>query len=539
MESDPSLSLIESLYKGLYFGDILPSLLDLDLKPSLFPKNARLLWKVTIKARRQKALYELTLYGGAPCAEDRYGLVMIHDMPKIHHRLDKMTSVLLRTTLKTGLNIPLRYYTIGDDDRRTFTPFRNVVLSEKHISLAPCLIINRPSSRVHMILAPSGSGKSYFCMNNDDVVDGDNMLIWPDDPTWINSIQTRRKVNSELWMQIKQMHGSDKVVLYNGDVGELPPYWEKWLTIHSIVLPSLRIHKRNLYARTLKKGGDNVQPTDWELIEGNRNQLHKFAKAHSIRIWHSFLPAVNEIAKKALYDISDAVPHGKTTNHPITAFSRLSLDGKLTGMNIGTHSFKFGTHISFRIHTNEYARACRVNGQYWKHVTRMLPAIYICGTIGFKCSYDLTNTGYIDKVHIHIRDNAKNATVEVNPSGHMLNALINLCFPNDVCGMPTIAPDFGGFVSAYLHNQYTSTQSLEPQDITVAFHSWIETYIGIIGSYYGVKLLLRNGFLVTKKNFILWRAYCKAIIRRIAITERTTILRFKSKRDLDPRFTPY
>jgi len=189
----------------------------------------------------------------------------------------------------------------------------------------------------------------------------------------------------------------------------------------------------------------------------------------------------------------------------------------------------FGTHISYRIHNNVIAMAAKITDRIWKHMTRFVPQIVVFNMLGYKYDIVKDENGCIVSIKVD--------GVCINPSGHMMNGLTWLATPNlSLLGSPLIYPDFYTFVTDYLSDQHRSYGSIEQHDKEVAFHRFHETAAGVLGSYVAIKLLLKGGVSIKKRDFILWRLYCRKILRSIVINSRTNYLNINSSRDDDQRF---
>jgi len=277
---------------------------------------------------------------------------------------------------------------------------------------------------------------------------------------------------------------------------------------------------------------------DFNTIMDNRRMLYKYAKENDIPILYSFNSAISREMTKAYHILrmnnksfdGACIDTGDIPKSIINHIQFIG-QGKLLRPKRFNGKLTFGTHISFRIHTNEYARYSGLTQHRWKHLTRFLPQLYIMGILGFHTEYDLTPCKNIHK--LWFKGN------EISPSGHMLGAFTWLAFPDSrLSGMPNIYPDFITYLTMYMVNQSKVTPSLEPSSDVVAYHRFVETLAGIIGSYYAIKILLRSGLTIKKRDYIMWKLHARRAIRMIKITPRTWYFGVKFDRDADTRFGP-
>jgi len=248
-----------------------------------------------------------------------------------------------------------------------------------------------------------------------------------------------------------------------------------------------------------------------------------------IPVFSSFRDVYNRIARDTRKAIDSGLGSGKNSfNITRTALSIVSPRGTYLHLNSG-NLLTFGSHVSMRIHTNEYARYSGLTQHRWKHLTRMLPLFYIMSFIGYKVKLETTPCGHISNVVYK-----KNI---INASGHMLGMFTWIAFPDSrLAGMPLLYPDMHTYLVMYMLNQSVTTPSLEQSATKVAYHRWVETYAGILGSYVAIKILLKKGVYMKKRDAILWRLYARRAIRMIKITDRNTYMDVEYNRGEDPRF---
>jgi len=383
--------------------------------------------------------------------------------------------------------------------------------------------------RVNIVLSHSCSGKSTFIKSTTPgklFIDGDTLLEWPKDLSWLKSKETIRQVNVGLWQQLAEQKPSG-VLLYAGDIQSIPDNLKSAIKFLGLVHVPMSTFKSNIEAR---KASGSTQPTDFELLNDSRVKLLEFAQLNGIPIFRGFREMAGRLARVAHKHISSAVVQGSASvNVPTTMLQLASPRGIALVYN--THRLTFGPHMSIRIHTNEYARYTRMTQHAWKHYTRNLPMFYVCEMMRMPINIELTRDGFIKDIIM------KGEKLEA--SGHMLGAFIWLAFPDSVvCGMPHLYPDFHTYVSMYVLNQTTVTPSLEQYTPLVAYHRWIETLAGVLGSYFAIKILLNRGLYLKKRNAYLWRIYARRVVRSIRVCDRTWYFGKPYDRNVDKRFGP-
>jgi len=559
---DQDLILDEKLFRGLYFGDRLPSGVTIIYDTRIVPKCSRLFFKLVIQVYKYTEAYNglrtWALYSGCPLAEDINDNTLIHDSHHLKPIVSSMYDQITKYQLKYGVLLPFRNFTIIDG-KRTFLPFYNtgpcyfykcynfrdhtgvpmnnsIVVSTsgvKPLGLRDCV-----GNKVKCILAPSGAGKSYFVDSQPKgwYIDGDSIMDWPDQtkPGWKEWWTDKDKcsqVNKANWAKLIKTGITDAVYLYNGDTDQLPDDWREHLSIECVVVPTLVHHKRNIESR----GTDSHQPIKWEVIGPNRVSVTRFASLHGIPNFTRFSTYSNIRLRKVLAAASEAYNSLKGDGRRIMILPCDTVyinKGTLPYLNICSEKLTFGADVSLRIHSQEYARFSGLTQHIWRHRTRFLPTYYILLSIGIKPEITYTKCGHIGGLKVKGFD--------VNPSGHMLGVLTWVAFPHaHIHGMPIVYPDISSYLSRYIRNQTDDTLDLEPSFKDVAYHSWIETLGGVIGSYFSIKLLLKGGLKTHRRHIMIWRLYVNWIIRHIKVNDRTSIyLQRSTNRDLDPRFGP-
>jgi len=536
-ERDQSLSIDEKQFYGLYIGTRLPSGILGIRDTRFFPKCARLLWHNIIQYDKLEpgliGLFDLVKFGGAPFAEDVNDQTVIHDDPRkaAHKQLLYAQHVKRMLTMKVSL--PFHTYRLDGENVRRFLYTRRIPVSISSRS-NNTLSIHKDGflidgDKLNIILAASGSGKSHFVETYRMFKDADLLLKWPDRTVdWHSNSQDVHDVNIGLWQQMAELPTSH-VLLYNGDMTAIPKYLEHKFRFLAVVEVPWKRHLENLKIRERTGSRQNYDP---EKAIPNRKALREFAENREIPIFSGFISAMAMYTRETYQYVSEAVQGGQSIlNITETALKLVSPGGVFVVNDKPLDKIGFGSHISMRIHTNEYARFSGLTQHRWRHLTRFLPQYYILLMLGFKPTVELTMCGNIGGIKLF--------GDEISPSGHMLGAFTWLAFPDArLSGMPLMYPDFHTFLTMYMLNQKQVTPSLEPFVPEIAYHRWAETLAGIIGSYYAIKILLKRGLTISKRNAILWRLYARRAIRSIVVNDRTWYFKAKFSRDNDPRFGP-
>jgi len=530
---DQSMSVDERQFYGLYIGTRLPSGLTVISDSRVMPKSARILWHNIIQfdklTPKLMGLYNLVKFGGAPLAEDVNDVTIIHDDPRKAPHKALMYENHIKRMLKMRISLPFHTYKM-DVDERVFMYSGRIPVSFKSRSNNTLSIHNDgvliDGDKLNIILAASGSGKTHFIKTHPEFVDGDSLLKWPKDTKWLEDPNDIRDVNIGLWQQLAEVSTSN-VIMYCGDVDSIPKYLSHKFRFLALVEIPWSKHVSNIESR--KRAG-SPQPTNLELIESSRHQLRSFAKRNGVPMFHGFHSAMATYTREIYKYVCDAVQaKNYIFNITNTAMTLVSPGGVFTYPDKFNTDLSFGSHISMRIHTNEYARYSGLTQHRWRHLTRFLPQYYILGMLGFSPKYETTICGNISKITMN--------GDEITPSGHMLGAFTWLAFPDArLSGMPLMYPDFHTYISMYILNQKQRTPSLEPFNPDIAYHRWVETLAGVLGSYYAIKILLKKGLKITRRDAILWKLYARRVIRSIVINDRTWYFNVKFNRDMDTRF---
>jgi len=477
-------------------------------------------------------LYEWALESGAPLAHDSPGGVIVHDSVINNHVIiSSMYKKYIKMCLKVGNFVSFICWYIVEDEadimRRKLIKYK----TEDVIVCDTSRTLFDHDTKVMVILAPSGAGKTHWIGDDNKTFrDADKFIKWPTVGNWWKDEPTRKAVNRELWDQVSKFE-TGYVYLYNGD----PLMLQSKHNIHvlGVVMPNLKRHKLNIESRL--RGVTN-QPTDMDVIIPNRTALISYAKSQKLRIYGGFNEMKYAIISMYYKKLSCINPdYGFYLSKPMREL--VTTDGKMTYTRLqqddedchGCDDLPhFGTHISLRIHTNEYARFLSISSYAWRVCTRIMPQMVILDMLGIKYSIARRKPTTID---------LDLGGYDANPSGHISNGLTWLATPElKIPGMPIIYPDFHSFITEYIINQYQVTYSLEPYDPNVAYHRYHETAAGVLGSYVAIKMLLRKGVTIRKRDYIIWRIYCRKILRSISINPRTNYGKVMSSRDDDQRF---
>jgi len=534
---DQSLSIDEKQFYGLYIGTRLPSGVSGINDTRIFPKCARILWHNIVQFDRLEpklvGLLDLVKYGGAPLAEDINDITIIHDDPRkaLHKQLLYLEHVKRMLSMK--ISLPFHTYYIDSENMRSFLYTKRIPVSISSRS-NNTLSIHKDGflidgDKLNIILAASGSGKSHFVDKYNMFKDADPLLKWPDKSIdWLSNLKDIHDVNVGLWQQMAELPTSH-ILLYNGDMTAIPKYLEHKFRFLALVEVPWERHEENLKIRRRMGSRQHHDPIK-ALV--NRGQLREFAIKKGIPIYSGFISAMATYTREIHKYVSEAVQAGQSIlNITETSLRLVSKGGVFVVPNKLSTELSFGSHISMRIHTNEYARYSGLTQHRWRHLTRYLPQYYILMMLGFKPTIEKTICGNIGAIKLF--------GDEITPSGHMLGAFTWLAFPDArLSGMPLMYPDFHTYLTMYMLNQRQRTPSLEPFIPEIAYHRWVETLAGIMGSYYAIKILLKKGLTISRRNAILWRLYARRAIRSIIINDRTWYFKTKFNRDDDARFGP-
>jgi len=471
-------------------------------------------------------LRNLTLYGGSPIAEDIGDITVIHDDPRKATHKPSMYDAHITDILRTKVSKPFHTYEIDSQGVRRFIQYKKYPTSDRSKS-NNCIIIDPKGyqidgGKLNIVLAASGSGKTHF---GAPFVDGDTLLKWPPNLDWLKSPESIHAVNIGLWQQLSEAP-KDDIIMYAGDMSAIPSYLVGKFNFIALVHVNESVMHRNLEERKRKKAN---QPTDWDLINDHREKLLVWAHRNEVPVFSTFTEVRDRIVRNTRVKMDDSLNRGfNRMNITKTALKLVAPTGVYTHLH-SSGGMTFGSHVSMRIHTNEYARYTGLTQHRWKHVTRTLPLFYIMSMLGYKVTTELTPCGHISDIVY------KGNTISA--SGHMLGMFTWLAFPDSrLAGMPSLYPDMHTYLVMYMRNQYEITPSLEPYAKTVSYHRWVETYAGIVGSYYAIKLLLIKGVPMRKRDAIMWYLYARRAVRMIMITDRTSFMDVVYNRDDDSRF---
>jgi len=534
---DQLLNVDEKQFYGLYIGTRLPSGVSGFRDTRIFPKCARILWHNIVQydslTPELVGLLNLVKFGGAPLAEDINDKTIIHDDPRKGSHKQWLYYLHIRRMLSMRISMPFHSFKIDDENMRRFMYTRRIPVSISSRSNNTISIHKDgfliDGDKLNIIISASGSGKSHFVEKYNMFKDADPMLKWPDRSIdWHSNPKDIYDVNIGLWQQMAELPKTH-ILLYNGDMSAIPKYLEHKFRFLALVEVPWDRHKKNL---DIRKATGSRQHHSHDLAIVNRRQLREYANKHGVPIYSGFISAMATYTREIYKYVSEAVQAGHLIlNITETALKLVSKGGVFECADKSLTQISFGAHISMRIHTNEYARHTGLTQHRWRHLTRYLPQYYILVMLGFKPSVEMTICRNISAIKLF--------GDYINPSGHMLGAFTWLAFPDSrVSGMPIMYPDFHTYITMYLLNQKVRTPSLEPYVPEIAYHRWVETLAGVIGSYYAIKIMLRKGATMTRRNAILWKLYARRVIRSIVINDRTWYFNTKFNRDNDKRFGP-
>jgi len=178
---------------------------------------------------------------------------------------------------------------------------------------------------------------------------------------------------------------------------------------------------------------------------------------------------------------------------------------------------------------SHWAHYLNIPGRRWKHLTRHRASLIVMSMLGMEMKTTST-----DDCITSIEYRTNRGWFKMNASGHVMNALIALAFPTH--HPLNIIPDPCEFFSTFFRNQEVDTHSYEPTYYGTAYHSWLETYIGIIASVLAVSIIIKRIPMI-KKDFLLYRHFLHWSIRHITVNARTSITTERATlRDADRRF---
>jgi len=535
--SDPTLTPSEKMFFGLYFGTRIPSGTTIINDTRSMPKGARALWKLIVQFEERKpsmdGLYNLVKFGGAPLAEDLGDETFIHDDPRNAVHKPAMYDEYVKNVLLLRASYPFHSFIIDDRQIRRFVYHKYYRYNLEGKGGEGTITVKKSGfdimgGTVNIILTHSGSGKSTYIKSGAPFIDGDTFLAWPKDPSWVDSVSMIKQVNFGLWQQLAEK-AVGQVILYSGDVYSIPASIRSKFNFLALVEVPMADVNRNLETRMLERSTELI---GWKLICGSGTELRKFSIDNGVPIFNGFPSMRAYISRLSLKLVSEAVGSGRTSlNIPPTLLHLIGHRGRIMLLDKSPPTLSFGSHLSMRIHTNEYARFSGLSQHRWKHLTRNYPLYIVMVTLGYNPVIVLT-------VCKHIRSVLFKGD-EISASGHMLGAFTWLAFPHSrMGGMPSVYPDFHTYISMYLLNQRQVTGSLEPYAPQVAYHRWIETLAGVLGSYVAIKIILKKGGMMRRRDAILWRLYARRVIRSIRITDRTEFYGVVYDRDNDKRFGP-
>lgn len=193
----------------------------------------------------------------------------------------------------------------------------------------------------------------------------------------------------------------------------------------------------------------------------------------------------------------------------------------------------FGNEVSLYGQLSHWSTSLLISQELWKHNTRHVASVFALSRLGVRPVLDMHGP-FIKSV----RFKSSGVLHEVFASGHVLNALLSVAFPNShPYGLKT---DMNTFIYGFMRNQEKDMYSFEPTYKGVAYHSWLETYVGVLASASAIIHILKDKkAILTLRNYVAWRYYCSWILKRIIFNDRTSItVERETLRIKDPRFGP-
>jgi len=244
--------------------------------------------------------------------------VVKFDIAASHRRCDDAASVHEACCLKLRCALPFHQYRIRRGLKRH-------IIHECHSSVFAWLKDYNASQnkRVPVILAPTGSGKSFYARSHSSVVDADGLIKWPKDPMWWVDAKQRELVGADVWRQVSRFE-TDRVVLFNGNPDQIPSDALQRIHIIGLVVISWGQHLRNLDTRA---EAGSTQPTDPDLVAENVANLRNYALRNGVPLYGSFDDAVHT------YDPDVDRVHGLR----VFTGSELPITGFRSGINFVFH----------------------------------------------------------------------------------------------------------------------------------------------------------------------------------------------------------
>jgi len=565
LKSVQSLSFQEQTFRGLYFGEILPSCVNVS-DPLAIPKSARQIYKNTYMLKNKKefeGLFNWALKSGAPLAEDvqdinnkKYKIIIHYDASKDKNIITKYNSYV-NELLKSKISYKFTSFEISEGVRtqlppKKFKTYKYFNYSKKDNFLYSSLnkddiilsMYNIPkdlfgekrvtfiNTRVDVedpIVAfaiPSGGGKSTMvdkwsdmgAIDVDDLVPNTENLnklrrVALDTGDWEEYLIIYNKTLINSWERVKKEKNPKIVFIHNKYTAHILGIRH----VFKLKMP-LDIHIDNVARRDPSIFNEKLVESSWNSVDTD-NIFHNHLDKEMF-----ILRKINEVIDKnrihkTFHLLRKAIDYGINSD-TITfiqvyhnAESLLSSHGNtVTSMD----TTKLGVDVSLKIHTNELARFLKMTNQQWRYFTRSKPAYIVARCLSNKVTFTNSFNGLMEDVFVNGQ--------KIDVSGHVVQSLIAMAFPDfSFFGSPNLYPDHHSFFSGFIINQTNVTYSLEPTFQFPAYHSWIETYSGVVGAISGISLMLKSGVKTHKKHIIMALMYARKLIKSIKFTNRTMI----------------
>lgn len=144
------------------------------------------------------------------------------------------------------------------------------------------------------ILAPSGSGKTYFCQNQKEAhwIDGDDLWMkskaHPEDAWWLEPLEVINRIDQR----------SDVVTMEAKSQG----FWilgasNYWLKPDAIVIPEWETHKQYIEERHNNHYDGGATPNDHEQVLGHIAIIKKWHDEHGVPMFTTIADAVEALTK--------------------------------------------------------------------------------------------------------------------------------------------------------------------------------------------------------------------------------------------------
>jgi hypothetical protein len=155
-----------------------------------------------------------------------------------------------------------------------------------------------------LILAASGSGKTYHEKRNRDIVDGDKIIArtigWPKEKEfWKGPRNKEIQARNQIQVLKYAFSHRDMIVVFNGEIE--PRYIDAVVEIPE----EDHIHHLNLRAQEQEDSTHKGQPVDWESVERNRKNLKSVADSSKTTEFFTSFEEAFKWARKEIAKLGD------------------------------------------------------------------------------------------------------------------------------------------------------------------------------------------------------------------------------------------